>query len=80
MKNARPPRAFFFVCSLEVYFAYSRALGFIHLSSREMYLSPIPIERIYFAGGTVSISLPVNTIGPVAFPVGEPPTGSTVTA
>eukprot|EP01035_Chromulina_nebulosa_P038631 gene38631-52192_t len=34
----------------------------------------------YFAGGgTVSISLPVNTIGPVATPVGEPPSGSSVT-
>ena len=36
--------------------------------------------EIYFGGGTVSISLPVNTIGPVAEPVGEPPSGSTVTA
>ena len=31
-------------------------------------------------GGTVSISLPVNTTGPVGAPVGEPPSGSTETA
>ncbi len=38
-------------------------------------------ERRYrAAGGTVSTSLPVNTIGPVATPVGEPPSGSMVTA
>jgi hypothetical protein len=37
-------------------------------------------QRGAAAGGTVSISLPVNTIGPVATPVGDPPSGSTVTA
>lgn len=34
----------------------------------------------HFDGGTASISLPVKTIGPVAWPVGEPPFGSIVTA
>lgn len=45
------------------------------------------LQRRYYRGvvgigscGTLSTSLPVNTIGPVATPVGEPPSGSTVTA
>ncbi len=37
-------------------------------------------QRAGAAGGTVSTSLPLNTTGPVGRLVGEPPSGSTVTA